>query len=230
MIIAFKTYFYDGYGYTVGGVFDTWADDKIRYYIINKKKCTDTFGDKELWREKTSCIMECLSMFGLNIASDNDQSLNNSINTIVIDDYIWLGEGEKGVGAILFSMIKNRYDFEMNIVGVTKKPHNGKIDDCFEISRYNSEQSMYITCINPNFAEHYSFLVANMDGKGGTPKLLDLIDKKAKKLISNVSETSLDNIDESEDVKLNCKDLDKWAEENLSTKEFNRYMMSKPIE
>lgn len=223
MIVAFKTYFNDEYGYTVGGVFDTWADDKVRYFVCNKMKISDSFNGEEPWRQKVHCIMQCLNMLGMNISSDSDEKLIPSIQTIVIDDYVWLENNEKGFGATLVSAINNRYgQMDVNIVGITKKPHNGKISDCFEISRGNNENSLYVTCINPNFAEHYSFLVANMEGRNGTPMLLESIDKKARKMVERANE--------SNEINLDCSDLDKWAEENLSPKEINRYMMSKPIE
>ena len=63
MIIAFDTYYYNEYSYTVGGVFESWKDTKVKYFITSKREIIDAeYKPGELYKRELPCIMQCLKM------------------------------------------------------------------------------------------------------------------------------------------------------------------------
>ena len=116
MIIAFDTYYYEGYSYTVGGVFESWLSSDVSYYVTSKRECIDAeYKSGELYKRELPCIMQCLSMVNL-----------DSIDTIIVDGFVWLSEDgkelTKGLGARLDDAIQQLYCSIKSIIGIAKNP------------------------------------------------------------------------------------------------------------
>lgn len=207
MIIAFDTYYYEGYSYTVGGVFESWTSSDVSYYVTSRRECIDAeYKSGELYKRELPCIMECLSLVNL-----------DSIDTIIIDGYVWLSEDgkelTKGLGARLDDAIQRVHCSVKNIVGIAKNPYHVKIPNCFEVKHgLESEKPLYVTCSNTDYAEHYSVLVSRMHGDYRIPTILKLVDTKTRELKSVEIEEEMDNAP----IGLDLSDLDEWAEETFS--------------
>lgn len=201
MIIAFETYFYNGNSYTVGGVFETWADDTIKYFVTSKQEYKD---GEDAFSYDISCIMQCLSLVNI-----------DNIDTIIINGFVWLSQDGKttteGLGAKLNDAIIEKYGEPKNIVGISTKKHFVKIPNCYEVFRdEDNEHPLYVTCSNPDYAEHYSVLVTRMWGKYKMPTIFRLIQAKGSKFLKD------SNKEDDDGLKINLNDLDEWAEKTFS--------------
>ena len=209
MIIAFDTYYYDGYSYTVGGVFESWADNDVCYYVTSKRSCIDAeYKPGELYKRELPCIMQCLSMVNI-----------ENIDTIVVDGYVWLSEDGKelvkGLGAKLNDAIKMAYSVEKNIVGIAKNPYHVKIPNCFEVKHgLESEKPLYVTCSNPDYSEHYAVLVSRMHGDYRIPTILKNVDTKSRELghTDEVKEET-EEFKESKPIEIDFGTFDEWLAE-----------------
>jgi len=210
MIIAFDTYYYDGYSYTVGGVFDSWTASDVSYYVTSKRQCIDAeYKSGELFKRELPCITQCLSLVNI-----------DNIDTIIVDGFVWLSEDGKevtrGLGARLYEFLKNLRGVDKEIVGIAKNPYHCDIPQCEKVIRgLESEKPLYVTCSNPEYTEHYATLVKRMHGDYRIPTILKLVDTKTRELKSK------DKEEDNHSIKVNTSDLDKWAEENLSKLSFS---------
>ena len=209
MIIAFDTYYYDGYSYTVGGIFESWASNNASYYVTSKRKCTDAEYDSgELY--KLSCIMQCISMIKL-----------DNIDAIIINGFAWLSDDGKelvkGLGAKLFNSIKVIYGNEIDVIGISKSKYHVQIPNCLEVTHgIECKVPLYITCSNIENTNHYSVLVSRMHGDFRIPTILRLIDTKARELKGEREKTN--------EIGMDFTDLDEWADRELKLSNFNEWM------
>jgi deoxyinosine 3'endonuclease (endonuclease V) len=182
MIIAFDTYYYEGFSYTVGGVFETWNDEKVKYYITSKRECKEAdYEPGEFYKRELPCIMQCLSM--VNVAE---------ITSIIVDGYAWVvdeeGKAKPGLGKKLHDAIVEKYGLNISVVGVAKNrfstkedfPTNKEVMTCIEVLRGESEKPLYITCSHMGYTEHYATNIANMAGYYRIPDILKSVDGKTR--------------------------------------------------
>jgi deoxyinosine 3'endonuclease (endonuclease V) len=208
MIIAFDTYYYEGYSYTVGGVFESWTDSDVCYYVTSKRDCIDSeYKSGELYKRELPCIMQCLSMVNI-----------ENIDTIVIDGFVWLSndgnELIKGLGARLNDAIKMRYGVEKNIVGVAKNPYHVKIPNCIEIKHgLESEKPLFVTCNDEEYVEYYAVLVSRMHGDYRIPTILKLVDSKSRELKDGNEEELQNSIEESKPIEIDFGSFEEWLAE-----------------
>ena len=222
MIIALDTYYYDGYSYTVGGVFDSWTAEKASYYVTSKRDCIDAeYETGELFKRELPCIMQCLSLVNL-----------DNIDTIIVDGFVWLSDDGKaliaGLGQKLHESLLFLRGKDITVVGVAKNPYHVKIPNCFEVKHgLESNKPLYVTCSNPDYAEHYSVLVGRMHGDYRIPTILKAVDTKTRTFKENDSEEDTVEAEakileeQTSPIGLDLSDLDKWAEENLSSNSTN---------
>ena len=212
MIIALDTYYYDGDSYTVGGIFDSWVADKVSYYVTSKRECIDAeYKPGELYKRELPCIMQCLSMVNL-----------DNVDTIIVDGFVWLSDDGKtlkaGLGQKLHETLSFLHGKDITIVGVAKNKYHSEIPHCYEIKHgLESDKPLYVTCSNPNYAEHYSLLVSRMHGDYRIPTILKAVDTKTRSFKKDDVEEIVEE-EPSSPIGLDLSDLDKWAEENLATK------------
>ena len=206
MIVAFDIYYYNGYSYTVGGVFESWADSDVCYYVTNKRNCIDAeYESGELYKRELSCIMQCLSMIDL-----------KNIDAIIVDGYVWLSEDgkglTKGLGARLADAIAEKYDVnDISVVGIAKNPYHIKIPNCIEIKHgLDSNKPLYVTCSNPEFAEYYSVLAERMNGDYRIPTILKLIDAKTREL-KDKNEHEI--AEQTKPIEIDFGTFDEWVKE-----------------
>lgn len=192
MIIAFKTHYYKGNSYTVGGVFQSWSSEDVYYYAVSKKPC-------EGEGHNVSSIMHCLKLVNI-----------DSIDTIIIDGYVWQGDNEKGLGARIHEAIKRIYGVERTVIGISDTKPNKEIPNCVEVRHGldSRDRPLYVTCSDVECTNHYSVLVNRMNGNDRVPTVLDNITDKVVNII-------LDS--PSNEIGLDMSDLDEWAENAFST-------------
>ena len=175
MIVAFDTYYYNGYSYTVGGVFENWTDKKVNYYVTSKRECIDAeYVSGELYKRELPCIMQCIKMLDL-----------NNIDTIIVDGFVWLTtdgtDNTLALGMRLFNALKEEYNrTDITIIGIAKTGFHWPIPGCVEIKRGVSKAPLYVTCSNKEETSKYATLIEQMYGAYRLPDIIKAIDSKTR--------------------------------------------------
>jgi deoxyinosine 3'endonuclease (endonuclease V) len=182
MIVAFDTYYYGGFSYTVAGVFEAWNSDKVKYFVCSRRAGIDAeYKPGELYKRELPCIMQCLEK--LNV---------DNITSIVVDGFVWVvdDEGNKvpGLGKRLQDAILEKFDRHITVIGVAKNPYHTEIPGCKEVLRGKSAKPLYITCTEDYFIEHYVVEIKLMFGESRIPDILKSIDTKTRSYCEDVEE------------------------------------------
>ena len=215
MIVAFDTYYYNGFSYTVGGVFKSWGDEKASYFVTSKRTCIDSeYISGELYKRELPCIMQCLKMMNI-----------DEIETIIVDGFVWLSENgktlTKGLGAMLQEAIFKLYGRKKTIVGVAKNRYHVEIPECVVLERgLESKKPLFITCSETCFSEFYASQIKVMHGDYRIPNILKSVDMKTRELSRKHEEEIEKELTEEDEYNtrqfdFDMTDLDEWAEKEL---------------
>lgn len=215
MIVAFDTYYYNGFSYTVGGVFKTWGDKNVSYFVTSKRTCIDSeYISGELYKRELPCIMQCLDM--LNI---------DDIELIIVDGFVWLSEDgktlTKGLGERLNDAIFHKYGRKKIIVGIAKNKYHVDIPECEVLVRgLEAKKPLYITCSDTCFTSFYASQIKVMYGDYRIPNIIKAVDMKTRelgRLHEEEIEKELTEEDEynTKKFEFDMTDLDEWAEKEL---------------
>jgi len=99
------------------------------------------------------------------------ENINEDINLIIIDGYVFLAKNRKGLGYYLYEAINGK----IPVIGVAKTRFNTCID-YGEIYRGESKRPLYITSVGINL-KHSCALVKNLNGKYRIPDLFKKVDQ-----------------------------------------------------
>lgn len=182
MIAAFDTYYYEGFSYTVAGVFETWTSEKVKYFVCTRRRGIDAeYKPGELYKRELPCIMQCLE--NINV---------ETIDTIIVDGFVWVLNDDNvripGLGKRLQDAVFEKYSHHVCVVGIAKNPYNGLIPNCKEVKRGKSEKPLYLTCTEDFFTEHYADELKMMFGEYRIPDILKSIDTKTRSYCADVED------------------------------------------
>lgn len=106
------------------------------------------------------------------------------IGAIVIDGYVWLGEGKTmpGLGARLFQEL----GANVAVIGVAKNPFKGD-DWSVPVLRGMSERPLFVTAAGIDVAEA-ARRICSMHGEHRIPTILGMADRAAKDAVRNAVE------------------------------------------
>lgn len=215
MIVAFDTYYYNGFSYTVGGVFKSWGDKEASYYVTSKRACIDAeYKPGELYKRELPCIMQCLDLLKI-----------DDIELIIVDGFVWLSENgvslTKGLGAVLHDAIFHKYSRKKTIVGIAKNRYHVDIPECVVLERgLESKKPLFITCSETCFTEFYASQVKVMSGDYRIPNIIKAVDMKTRELGRRHEAEIEKELTEEDKYNTNhfdfdMTDLDEWAEKEL---------------
>ncbi|WP_280985086.1 endonuclease V [Deinococcus maricopensis] len=95
------------------------------------------------------------------------------LRTVIVDGYVWLGEGEPGLGAHLHRALGG----QVPVVGVAKKPFRAA--PAVPVVRGGSQQPLFVTAIGTD-TQAAAAQVAAMHGPHRLPTLLKLADRACR--------------------------------------------------
>jgi hypothetical protein len=174
MIVAFDTFRYKKFAYTVGAVFDFWDASKPKYYVTSKRPFKA--GESEV-----NYILECLKMLD-----------EYDITHILVDGYVWTTsdgvELNKGFGAYLSERLDNMWISHPTVIGVTDKEFPKPIPYSVEIVRGDKEGSLWVTSSEYFLTESDAKLVRNMHGNEVIPTIIQCVKNKIKEYLGNEEE------------------------------------------
>ena len=211
MILAFDTYYYDGYSYTVCGAFESWDSEKAKFFVSNRRKGIDAeYTPGELYKRELPCIMQCLS----HIKIDN-------VTSMVVDGFAWVVDEEgnqvPGLGKRLQDAVLKEYGKNISVVGIAKNPYHKQIPNCEEVYRGISKKPLYVTCTENAFVNHYAIKVELMFGEFRIPDIIKSIDTRTRMMAAD--EVEVTNIMKEEvgnklkGLSIDFSEFDKWVAE-----------------
>lgn len=174
MIVAFDTYYYGGFSYTVAGVFEHWQSEKVKYFVCSRRTGIDAeYKPGELYKRELPCIMQCLEKINV-----------DNISSIVVDGFCWVvddkGERVPGLGKRLQDAVLEKYEHHISVIGIAKNPYHATIPNCKEVTRGGSAKPLYVTCTEDFFTEHYADEIKLMFGEYRMPEIIKSIDTKTR--------------------------------------------------
>ena len=177
MIVAFSTFKYPLFYYTVGAVIDSWASDKVKFYVTSKKEIKN--GEGELHH-----ILECLKTL------NSVGTLTNNISTIIIDGFVWSTNDNheliKGFGALLSDSIKNSFNITPTILGISEEPYSREIPYSVKITRGIEEKGpLWITSTEYLLADYDAKMVERMNGDEKLPTIIQKAKTKAREFLED---------------------------------------------
>ena len=120
----------------------------------------DRYESGQFYKRELPCIMSVISKLDM-----------SDIKYIIVDSYVYLGEGKEGLGCKLFHVL----DEKIPIIGIAKnKFKSEKVSE--EVLRGNSKKPLYITSIGIDVKEAAKY-VKYMYGEYRLPYFVKEVDK-----------------------------------------------------
>jgi deoxyribonuclease V len=158
-IACFDVYYYESYAKACCIVFENEPIEKVisEYYEIIKP--VNEYIPGEFYKRELPCL---LKLYG---------SIKEDIDLIIVDSFVLLGDGKKGLGGYLFEAL----DKKIPVIGVAKTFFKG-CDDYIEVYRGKSNKPLYISSLGIDL-NHSAELVKNLDGENRMPTVLKRVDQ-----------------------------------------------------
>ncbi len=167
MIAAFDTCHFDNGSCTGVVLFENWTDGvAVKETVCRLAGATDRYIPGEFYKRELPCIMAAL------------ESLEERIETIVVDSYVQLAPGQPGLGQKLFELLQEK----VTVVGVAKTRFH-TATDAIEICRGKSSRPLFVSAAAMDVgiaADH----IKAMHGNFRIPTLLKLADTLSRKDIN----------------------------------------------
>lgn len=154
---------YEGTNATVACVvIPTWEADRPRLEFTVTVTDVLPYESGSFYRRELPCIKT-----GLN-------RLPVRPEFVVIDGYVWLGDGKPGLGAHLYDTL----DRQVAVVGVAKTRFRGA-DPVIEVMRGGSQRPLYVSAAGLDLAQAADF-IRSMHGEHRIPTILHRVDRLSR--------------------------------------------------
>jgi deoxyinosine 3'endonuclease (endonuclease V) len=166
MIFAFDVaYNENNIAQAVGIGFEKWTDERPK--VIHKEFIIglESYTPGEFYKRELPCIEKILGKLDL-----------GTIDTMIIDGYVYLDNGRPGLGAHLF----NKLDQKIPIIGIAKTAFENNSIYIREIKRGQSTKPLYISAAGI-LLDDAAVLIQKMDGNYRIPTLLSKLDQLTKR-------------------------------------------------
>ncbi len=137
--------------------FTKWTDDLPLAEYLEVVSDVDDYVPGQFYRRELPCILKVLD------------KIKHTLNILVIDGYVWLGENHMGLGAHLYQALNKK----VAIIGVAKSKYYEASHA--EVIRGKSNKPLYITSVGLDELDAIQ-LIASMAGEFRVPTLLKHVD------------------------------------------------------
>lgn len=143
-----------------------WGDSGAKSEHSTLVHDVEAYTPGEFWRRELPCILAVLGL------------LPASPATILIDGYVWLGDGRKGLGAHLFDALGG----STAVIGVAKNPFSGAMNAAL-VHRGLSERPLHVTAQGMPL-QAAEAAVRSMHGEHRIPTLLKRVDQVCRQVLA----------------------------------------------
>ena len=139
--------------------FLSWEADESCYQDVRRVTLPAEYQPGQFYRRELPCLLPVLS------------ALPRRPEVVIVDGYVWLGPGKKGLGAHLYDAIDGRSP----VVGVAKNRFHSAAG-AIEVRRGSSRRPLYVTSVGMSVADAAAG-VARMAGAHRIPAMLKRVDR-----------------------------------------------------
>jgi deoxyinosine 3'endonuclease (endonuclease V) len=165
MIICIDVFYKQDSANAAAVLIEQWSDIKsFKEYILNITEVAE-YVSGEFYKRELPCIMQLLAHI-----KEKD---NLKIDLIVIDGYVWLSEGRKGLGAHLYEALNK----EIPVIGVAKTYFHQ--NNAVEVYRGKSQNPLYISAIGIEI-DVIAKSIERMSGEYRIPTILKRVDSLSR--------------------------------------------------
>ncbi len=157
-IACFDVYYYENYAKSCCIVFVSSSEEEIICEYCRTVEPINDYVSGEFYKRELPCI---LSVYNL---------IKMDIDIIIIDGFVTLNNGKKGLGAYLYDSLNK----QTPVIGVAKTLFSG-CESYSEVYRGISKKPLYVSSIGIDL-EFSANLIKNLKGKNRTPDVLKRID------------------------------------------------------
>jgi deoxyribonuclease V len=140
-----------------------WTDSAPLSEYVARREDIAPYQPGAFYRRELPCLLDVLAL------------VTSRPEVIVIDGYVWLGEGEPGLGAHLHEALGH----EVAIVGVAKTRYRGA-ESARSVTRGRSQSPLFVTAVGMETDEAAQH-VASMHGSFRIPTLLRRVDQLTRR-------------------------------------------------
>ena len=144
-------------------LFEDWSDSKAAKELTTSVSTVQNYVPGSFYMRELPCIMEILQM------------VQESIELIIVDGYVWLSPTKKGLGKHLFDELGGKTP----VVGVAKSFFRDADSVAISVLRGTSKKPLYVTAEGMD-GQEAARLVKNMNGDHRMPTLLKRLDQLTK--------------------------------------------------
>ncbi len=161
-IACFDVYYHPGYARACSIVFQTAPCEKVISSYCALIKQVHAYVPGEFYKRELPCLLQVFAL------------IEEEINLIIIDGYVVLGSGRKGLGGYLFEAL----DKKIPVIGVAKTFFTGCVD-LIEVYRGSGNRPLYVSSIGIDL-ELSAKLISNLQGNYRIPEVLKTVDRLSR--------------------------------------------------
>jgi len=139
-------------------LFEGWEDAEAALTRLARIDKVEAYVPGQFYKRELPCLLEVLG------------SLTQPLDVVIVDGYVWLGEGRQGLGAYLYEAL----DRKVGVIGVAKTHFNGAPAE--EVLRGVASRPLYVTAEGLDVVDAAAH-VRSMHGEFRLPTLLKLVDR-----------------------------------------------------
>lgn len=165
MILAIDAYYYADKAKICGLTFEKWIDTRpSKIHTIELKHPAD-YESGNFYKRELPGILKLL-----------DQIDCSGIEYLLIDGYVFLNQGRKGLGRYLYDQIHHK----IPVIGIAKSLFAGNSEYVIPVYRGKSKHPLYISSVGIE-AQKAAIFILSMAGPYRIPALLKRLDQETRK-------------------------------------------------
>ncbi|NLJ56023.1 MAG: endonuclease V [Firmicutes bacterium] len=161
-IACFDVYYFKDYAQACSIVFQIAPSEKIISKYCTVVKTFDAYMPGEFYKRELPCLLQVYAR------------VKEKINIIIIDGYVLLGDGRKGLGAYFYEAL----DKKIPVIGVAKTYFHSCVS-CIKVYRGKSTKPLYVSSMGIDLC-FSAKLIGNLQGKHRIPEVLKAVDRLSR--------------------------------------------------
>ncbi|HMV43460.1 MAG TPA: endonuclease V [Leptospiraceae bacterium] len=163
-IAVFDVYYFEAYANGCCVVFKKEKEEKVLSEYSKKIEETSEYIPGEFYKRELPCILRTFDL------------IEEEIDIIILDSFVWLEEGKKGLGGYLYEALEKK----IPVIGVAKT-YFRSVSSYKELYRGVSKKPLYISSIGIDL--NYAFdLIQSLEGEYRIPNVLKRVDQLSRQI------------------------------------------------
>ncbi|HOJ76833.1 MAG TPA: endonuclease V [Bacillota bacterium] len=161
-MVCLDVYYYEDYANACGIVFETEPEERVLADYSEVVKPIAEYIPGEFYKRELPCLLKVID------------KIQETIDLIIIDSFVWLGNGKKGLGVHLYEALSEK----IPVIGVAKT-HFKDCAQYTEVYRGKSKKPLYVSAIGIEL-DYSTELIKKLKGDHRIPDLLKRVDQLSR--------------------------------------------------